>query len=191
MKHNYLAVFALSILFIYSCTNRVADVNKLFETHEMSVEIAKDIVMLYSDSALVKVSVEAPLLKRHLNTEEPTDEFPEGVYVEFYRSLNNPESWLESKYAIRYDREGIIVARDSVVLYNRLNEKIESSELIWDENEQIIYTDKFVRITQPEKGDTSYGYGLVANQNFTEFEIKRKFSAKMNVKDLTKALEVQ
>lgn len=191
MRYLYLVLFVLTLTFHFACTNRVADVNKLFETHEMSVEIAKDIHMLYSDSAQVKVSVEAPILKRYLNTNEPTDEFPNGVYVEFYRSLNNPESWLESKYAIRYDHQGIIIARDSVVLYNRLNEKIESSELIWDENEQIIYTDKFVRITQPEKGDTSYGYGLVANQNFTEFEIKRKFSAKMNVQDLTKALENQ
>lgn len=191
MKSVFFLLFSISGLIILSCTNRVADVNKLFETHEMSVEIAKDIHMLYSDSARVKVSVEAPVLKRQLNAAEPTDEFPEGVYVEFYRSLNNPESWLESKYAIRYDREGIIIARDSVVLYNKSNEKIESSELIWDENEQIIYTDKFVRITQPEKGDTSYGYGLVANQDFSEFEIKRKFSAKMNIRDLTKALEVQ
>jgi LPS export ABC transporter protein LptC len=191
MKSGFFLLFSISGLIILSCTNRVADVNKLFETHEMSVEIAKDIHMLYSDSARVKVSVEAPVLKRQLNAAEPTDEFPEGVYVEFYRSLNNPESWLESKYAIRYDREGIIIARDSVVLYNKSNEKIESSELIWDENEQIIYTDKFVRITQPEKGDTSYGYGLVANQDFSEFEIKRKFSAKMNIRDLTKALEVQ
>lgn len=156
---------------------------------EISMEIAKNIRMYYSDSAQVKVMIKAPLLKRYLDPQNAKEEFPEGVYVEFYRSLNNPESWLESKFAVRYEKEGIIVAQDSVVLYNKSNEKIESSELIWDEEKQIIYTDKFVRITQPEKGDTSYGYGLVANQEFTEFEIKRKFSAKMNINDLTKALE--
>jgi hypothetical protein len=45
-----------------------------------------------------------------------------------------------------------------------------------------------VRITQPEKGDTSYGYGFETNKNFTEFKIKKNFSAKMNVEDISNAL---
>jgi hypothetical protein len=42
-------------------------------------------------------------------------------------------------------------------------------------------------ITQPERGDTSYGYGFVANNDFTRFEIQKN-SGKMNIDDITKEL---
>ena len=102
-------------------------------------------------------------------------EFPEGMEVEFFDNNQQPSSWLISKYALRNDRKANMVARDSVVLYNSDGDKLETSELWWDENGEEIYTEKFVRITQPGKQDTSYGYGFRAQQDFTEFEIG-KFS---------------
>jgi len=74
-----------------------------------------------------------------------------------------------------------------VNLYNEKNEKLETWELIWDEKGDRVYTDRFVMITQPERGDTSYGYGFVANNDFTRFEIQKN-SGKMNIDDITKEL---
>jgi hypothetical protein len=41
-----------------------------------------------------------------------------------------------------------------------------------------------VRITDPVKGDTTYGFGFKANQDFTHFEIKKKVQGKINVTDI-------
>ena len=164
------------------------DVNKLFDDSIIETEIAKDVEILYSDSAQLRVRVISPILLRHIDKTDPHDEFPEGLRAEFYNENKRVVSWLESKYAVRYEKSERIITKDSVVLYNKKNEKLETSELIWDEKEKRIYTDKFVRITQPEKGDTSYGYGFITDQDFNRFEIKRKFTGKTNVEDIRKSL---
>lgn len=172
-----------------ACSNSMKDVDQLFEEHELKVETAKDVELLYSDSAMVKVRITGPTLIRNLERKDANEEFPDGVHVEFFSGPQVINSWLDARYAVRDEKNNRIIARDSVVLYNKEKDKLETSELIWDEKNKQIYTDKFVRISQPAKGDTSYGYGFTANQNFTKFEIKRKFSAKMNFDDLKSALE--
>lgn len=188
---RYIVFVSTILLFLFvgnSCTNKIEQVNELFETLDTDVEHATDVTVIYSDSAKVRLKVSGPKLERHVNKKDPKDVFNAGVHVEFLNEEQVTLSWLDAKYLERTDKAGLVYVRDSVVLYNTENEKLETSELIWDEVNEHIYTEKFVRITQPERGDTSYGYGFETNKNFTEFIIKNRFSAKMNVDDLSEAL---
>jgi hypothetical protein len=45
-------------------------------------------------------------------------------------------------------------------------------------------TEKFIRITRPLDGDTLFGIGFVADQNFKRLEIKRRMQGKINAKNL-------
>ena len=56
--------------------------------------------------------------------------------------------------------------------------------MIWDESNELLYTEKFVKIIQPENQDTTTGFGFETNQDFTRFEIKRRGSASLNVEQL-------
>lgn len=189
MKHLFFLIFTLSgIILFVRCTNKVEDVNRLFETMETDIEVAKNVHVIYSDSAKVRLKVTGNTLERHIGKMEPKDIFKDGVFVEFLDDNQLTLSWLEAKYLERSERSGLVFVRDSVVLYNTENEKLETSELIWDEQNELIYTDKFVRITQPEKGDTSYGYGFETTKSFKEFKIMKSFSAKMKVEDISSAL---
>ncbi len=176
------------MVLFFACSNDLEEVNALFETIDTDIEHATDVHVIYSDSAKIRLKVNGPKLERHVGPKDPKDVFTDGVHVEFMDENQVPLSWLDAKYLERVERENLVTVRDSVVLYNTENEKLETSELIWDEKNEYIYTDKFVRITQPEKGDTSYGYGFETNKQFTEFTIKKNFSAKMNVKDISAAL---
>ncbi len=160
------------------------EVNKFFSKEDLREEIARDVEIMYSDSAIVRVIIKSPVMKRYLERQQPIDEFPEGILVEFLDEHKNVSSWLEADYAIRKESEKKVYVENNVVLYNKKNDKLETDELIWDEGKREIYTDKFVRITQPERGDTSFGFGLFANQEFTRFEIRRKFSAIKSIEDL-------
>lgn len=174
MKNFILLIICLISI---SCNNSKEEIDKLFVEPKEASEFAYDGYLLYSDSAKIKVKLDYEVLRKFEKEGQPMSEFPKGIYVEFYDENQRPTSWLVSNYAIRNEREGSMIARDSVVLYNAEEDKLETSELIWDEDESIIRTDKFVRITQPMKGDTSYGYGFKAKQDFSEFEIG-KFSGK-------------
>jgi len=182
LKLFFIAVIA------FSCSNDMKEVDSLLGKEEIKIETAKDIEIIYSDSAQIKLVLRAPILKRHLDKRAPYEEFDRGIHAEFFDVNKNPIAWLDSRYAMRKEVENVIVVRDSVVLINRNNEKLETAELIWDEKEQIASTNKFVMITQPEKGDTSYGYGFESNSEFTRFEIKNRFSSKMTADDYVKNL---
>lgn len=179
----------LIVLWTCSCSNDLEEVNSLLGKDEIKIETARDIEIIYSDSARIKLVLEAPVLKRHLDKISPYEEFDKGVHVEFFDPNKKTIAWLDSKYAVRKEKESTIVVRDSVVLINRTNEKLETSELIWNEKDQTASTNKFVMITQPEKGDTSYGYGFVSNSEFTRFEIKNRFSSKMTAEDFKANLD--
>jgi len=177
-------LFLAFLLFtLWSCSNTQEEIDRVVSpVLEESAEYAFDGYLLYSDSAKIKVRLDYDVLKKFKKNGQAMTEFPEGIFTEFYDNRQRPTSWLVAKYALRSDKGGTMIARDSVVLYNLDGDKLETSELIWDEKEEIIRTDKFVRISQPMQGDTSYGYGFRAKQDFSEFEIG-KFSGKATVKN--------
>ncbi len=176
------------LILSYSCSNDIEAVNALLDKEEIKSETAENISLIYSDSAIVKMKIEAPILKRQIDQYKVTEIFEDGINAEFYGPNGQISGWLDSRYAIRKEKEKQILVRDSVVLWNAKKEKLETSELIWDEDLEILTTNKFVRISQPEKGDTSYGWGFETNADFTRFEIKNKFSSKMSAEELSSAL---
>ena len=178
----------LVIVATVSCSTDINEVNAITNSEHLQREEAKFVTILYSDSAQVKVRITADKMIRHLDRSNPRDEFPEGIFVEFLGESGNVYSWLVADKAIRYEKESEVVAQGNAKFYNRKEEMLTSTELVWNELDQKLWTNKFVRITQPMKGDTSYGYGFEANEEFTQFEIKKKTSSIFNIEDFKEGL---
>ena len=172
-----------------SCTNDIKDVNNIVSSGQYQEEKALNVEIIYSDSAEVKVRIYSPVMKRYTANGASYDEFPEGLKVEFLSPSKKVTSWLVADYALRKDKEKKIYVEKNVILYNKTNDKLETDELVWDEEAEEVYTSRPVKISQPSKGDTSFGYGFKADQEFSRFEIKRKFSAIKNVDELVSDLE--
>lgn len=170
-------LYMVGLLSLMSCVNDLDEVNSLFEKTEPGVEVATDIEMLYSDSAVVRVRITGPRLLRHLDNQNARDEFPDGIHVDFLERDGTVSSTLDADHANRFIRDKKVVVRSgsdkekTVILQNILGEKLETSELIWDEAKNRIYTEKFVKITKPE--EIIFAYGFTANQDFSEYELKR------------------
>ena len=170
-------LFYLTLIILGGCVNDLAEVDHLFEKTETGTEVAKDIEMLYSDSAVVRVRIIGPTLIRHLETDKPRDEFPDGVHVDFLDADGSVNSTLDAQHAERFTRENRVVVRSDislgvpVILKNNRGEKLETSELIWDEGDGKVYTDKFVKITKPE--EIIFAYGFTANQDFSQYTLQK------------------
>ena len=165
-----LAFFLFAIILFPSCENDLAEINRLFSEEDTQKEVAKEVTILYSDSAIVKVKVESPTLERYVEKIDPHEEFPDGLKVNFYDKYGKIDSWLTAREGSRYEKKGIMIVRDSVVWESHTKERLETEELIWDENSQKVYTNKFVVIRRP--GEIIYGHGFEANQDFTFSRIK-------------------
>ncbi len=164
---------------ISGCTNDIEEVNAITKKYDVTKDVGENVRIIYSDSAEVKLIIEAPTLERYNDVSEPKDVFPKGILISFLNGSKVPTSWLKADYAVRNPRAQTMVAKGNVVFYNIENDRLQSSELIWDEANKKIYTEKFIRITQPSKGDTIYGMGFVTDPQFKIIEIKQKVKAKI------------
>lgn len=161
--------FWLLVLVAAACSDPIKETRQVFTQDDVAVEVGKEVEILYSDSAVVRVRVTGPVLHNYSGREKPRQEFPEGIRMDFLNSDLSVRSVLVAKTATRYQIEGKIIARDSVVLTTVKQEKLETEELIWDEKTAKIHTDKFVKVTQP--GEIIYGFGLEAEQDFSYWKI--------------------
>jgi LPS export ABC transporter protein LptC len=92
--------------------------------------------------------------------------------VEFMQKPGQVTSTLRSNYAMQDKRKELYIARGKVEVNNILKaEKLETEELYWDRYKARIYTDKFVKITTPNRVIT--GQGLESDQSFTNYTIRK------------------
>lgn len=141
-------------------------IDESLEEFNPNMEVAFKIETLYSDSAYVRARIQAGKMVKFLDRINPYDEFSEGVLVEFFDNDQNISSKLSGKTAIRKEGDGLIYVRDSVIWENMEGEKLETSELIWDDRNKKVFTKKFCVLTKP--GETILSQGFEANQDFSD-----------------------
>lgn len=155
-------------IFFISCENDLNKVKLYGKGEKTPTETAKNIKILYSDSARVQVEVTAPVLDRY-ESENPYIEMPKGLRAIFYDNQLNVKSKLDADYGIRYERDQRMEARKNVVVVNQKGDRLNTEHLIWDEKKQKLISDEFVKITT--KDQIIYGDGFEANEDFTKYKI--------------------
>ena len=167
---NRLLLVCIPALLLFSACekNSMDKVDLVAKKKELPSETSTNIRLLYSDSAQVRLMVSAPQLDRFV-VDTNYVEFVKGVLVEFYDGRGDVETSLTANYAIQWDKEGLMEARDNVVVVNKDGEKLNTEHLKWNRNKHEIYSDEFVKITTADQ--ILWGDGLIANEDFTEYKI--------------------
>ncbi len=155
---------------IAGCENDEKQVELISQKKNFPVETASNIEVLYSDSALVKVKLTAPEMKRFTGI-KPYVEMPKGINLTFYDDGLNIISTLKANYAINREQEDIMEARNNVVVVNEKGEKLNSEHLIWNKRTHKIYSDVFATITT--QNEIIQGNGFEANEDFSKYKINK------------------
>ena len=161
--------FSIAVSFSTACRRTAPDVNPVITREQVNIETGKNVEIIYSDSARVRVKVTGPTMLNYNDRINPRQEFIDGTLVYFYDDSLKVMSTLTGKYALRDERKKETVVRDNVVWESKVEGRLETSELIWDEKANYIYSNKFVKIIQP--GQTITGYGFQTNSDFTHWKI--------------------
>lgn len=163
-----LLVFTLPFC-VFSCSNTPEEIASLDQKNE-PLEFAKDIELYYSDSAVIKFVLKAPLLERYvLDKDSSYVEFKKGATVHFYDASGHPETTLLCDYALQYEKSDVIVAKKNVRVSNKFGDQMQTEELWWNKKTKRVYTKAFVKIQTPE--EIIYGDGLESNEDFTKYRI--------------------
>jgi LPS export ABC transporter protein LptC len=187
MKHPFpkfrIFIRALVILIIaiviYSCENKINFIpsSDLLTLPSLSV---KDVETVYNDSGRLKLILWAPLVEEYSHVESPYDEFRFGIKVVFYDVGKDPAGSVKAKYAKYTKSNSLWELRDSVVVINEGNDKLETEVLFWDETKNLIYSDRFVKITSEDQ--IVLGTGFESDPRLNKRKIK-KVSATIYLKD--------
>jgi LPS export ABC transporter protein LptC len=165
----FFLVFGLIASLFFSCSNDLKDIERIKLNEQPNIEQAKNVEILYSDSAIVRMRILAEEMRNIVDAKEPKREFPKGVLVDFFNENQGKSSQLSANYAEYMEKKKEIILRDSVVIWNFRNEQLETEELIWKERSNKIFSKKFVRITTPT--EIIEGYGFSSDMEFTNWEI--------------------
>jgi len=153
--------------FLVSCGDKEGMVS--LEEYTGPVVEATDVTTLYSDSARLKLKLKA---KKQLEYSSGDREFPEGIYLEFYDPDGTISSTMRADYCYYTDEDELYKATGNVVIKGiKKEEQLNTEELFWNQKEETVFTEKFVRIEKD--GEIHMGDGLEAKQDFSEYRMLR------------------
>jgi LPS export ABC transporter protein LptC len=152
-----------------SCKNDVQTVLSTSIIDTLPEMTAKDIEILYSEKARVQIKLTSPLLVSKTE-DEPVLLFPKGFTVFFYDSAMNLKSTITAEFGISYEKKKLMEAKNNVVVENlEKGEKLNTEQLFWDRDKQLIYSNSFVKLTS--SATVIMGDGLTSREPFEELII--------------------
>jgi LPS export ABC transporter protein LptC len=160
------------------CKNDLDEAKLITSRANVNIETGKNVTIQYSDHGNTKIKAVAKTLTR-FNVEKPYLEFTDGIKITFYSEDKQVGTTMTAEYAQAVENSNIMTARKNVEVINAKGEKLNTEEIIWDEQKKIIYSNAFVKITT--KDEIIWGNGMEANEDFSDYVIK-KVIGKVKVK---------
>jgi LPS export ABC transporter protein LptC len=146
-------------LFFISCQSSDVETIKSFSHPPGSPEVVTDnMLLLYSDSAVIRYKLECPKLLIYQDEEEPYNEFPQGFKITQYDRNKNVTSCISASYGKKYEKKELWEAKQNVVAVNEKGDSLKTELLYYDEKKGQIYSDQFVKIIQKEQIITGIGF---------------------------------
>ena len=100
---------------------------------------------------------------------EPYWYFPKGIYVEKFDTLFQSEASIQADTAYNYEKKSLWKLVGNVKIESLEGTRFETSLLYWDQKEEKIYSDKYIRIEEEDKVIT--GIGFESNQDMSQYKI--------------------
>jgi LPS export ABC transporter protein LptC len=142
-----------------------------FIPYKGPLEEAEKLEVLYSEEGLLKVRVKT---EKQIKSGLDDKIFPKQIFVDFFGPNGQVMTTLVSDSG-RYDsRTGMYRVIGNVKVVNTLKqERLLTDELTWNPNTKKVYTEKPVMVENQMSGEQMKGIGLDANQDFTQYSIRR------------------
>jgi LPS export ABC transporter protein LptC len=178
MKHSsmkfrtpiLITVFVIITGMVLSCENKI---NLLPKSDLLTIPslTVKDFETVFTDSGKLQLVMSSPLMEQYNNTNFPYSEFKSGIKVVFYDGREEPVGSVTAKYAKYTKTNNMWEMKDSVVVVNESGDKLETEVLNWNQANDLIYTDRFVKITN--ENQVIHGFGFESDSHLNNRKIKK------------------
>ncbi len=162
-------IIPLSVILIVSCQKK-ADTIPVIDILKLPSLTVKDFETVYTDSGKLQLVLSAPIMESYTNTEDPYSVFRSGIRVFFHDGHTEHVGSVRAKYARYTDNKNLWELKDSVIAVNETGDRLETELLYWDQKKELIYTDRFVKITNEDQ--IVQGFGFESDPRLTRRKIK-------------------
>lgn len=165
-----IAVGAMVMLVLFSsCSGRKKKLGEaITERDSLPVMDTRGVVTLVSDSGIIRYRVNAEEWKVYDRKSPSYWAFEKGVYVEKFDSLFQVEASIVADTAYYYDKQKLWKLMSNVHIRNLKGEKFDTDLLFWDQNKKKVYSDRQVRIEQPDQ--IIYAVGFESDEQMTKYK---------------------
>ncbi|MCD7978519.1 MAG: LPS export ABC transporter periplasmic protein LptC [Tannerellaceae bacterium] len=164
-------VVVMLLLFSASCSKENKEVVPVeFDPNTTYTMKTTEVSSLISDSGITRYRMVAQEWLMFGKAEEPFSYFPEGIYLEKFDSLFVPEATITADTAYHYEKQALWKLIGNVEIRNLEGEFFETSILFWDQKEEKIYSDQFIRIVQKDEKVIT-GIGFESNQEMSQYVV--------------------
>jgi len=169
------SLFLISVLIIVSvsiisCENKIDSV-PISSLINLPTVTGRDVETVFKDSGQLQLVMTTPLMEEYENSGSPYYEFMGGITVVFHDGHKEPIASVTSKYAKFTKSDNTWELKDSVVVVNESNDKLETEVLYWNQDKDHIYTDRFVKITNEDQ--VMQGFGFESDSHLRKRRIKK------------------
>jgi LPS export ABC transporter protein LptC len=159
-------------MLLSACENDLKKIREISQNQiNMDVDTVHGVNIIYSDSARVKFTIDAPLLLQHTGKKE-YNVMTKGVNIIIYDKNLQKIGTLTADTGIQLQTENRIEFHKNVVAKNAKGETFKSDELIWDQTSKLMHSNKIVQITMAN-GDIMNGTSFQSDQTLGHWTIKQ------------------
>ena len=170
---------AVAVAFVvYSCKGKLAEAESI-NIKETPVQIVDDMFIVQSKNGKMQMRAQAPLMEKYERDSLKFELFPEGFFVYGYteEGLLETEIVADNAKHMKHDNgEESWSAFGNVVVKNLIKQEVmETDTLYWDQKNEKIYTNCYVRMYSPQ--GFMQGYGMESDQRARNSIIFKPFNS--------------
>lgn len=164
------AVWA-TVMFILlpSCGKKESLADAINENDSLPDMRTTGVTTYISDSGMIRYKVITAEWLIFSQVDSPYWAFKKGIYLEKFDTLFRIDASIKADTAFYYEPKKLWELRGNVHIRSQRGDKFDTQIMFWDQGKEKIYSDQFIRIEQPDKVLT--GYGFESNQQMTEYQI--------------------
>jgi LPS export ABC transporter protein LptC len=161
-----------------SCKGRNQLLNSIDDDKNIPTLVIDSLNVNYTESGILRMNVQAPVMERYMLAEEPYSIFPQGIHIRFYDKTNELESEILADYAYNKEKpEEFWQAINNVVIINYPQQQtLYTDTLYWNRAQKTIYTDAPVKIVTPDS-EINGQYGMTSDERFENYEIRSVYNS--------------
>ena len=159
------------LILLSSCKESVRGTIPSFEYPDsIAIMSTYDVNTMISDSGHIRYNIEAEEWFVYSKRQPPYWAFEKGIYLEQYDTLMNVESTIKCDTAYYFNKTRLWKLIGNVNMTNPNNQRFYTDLLYWDQEEELIYSDAYIRVEQEDQ--ITEGVGFSSNQDLSVWQIR-------------------